>query len=213
MQVAAIVISICALVISIATAWRAHLGPPRMRVVVGSGILWMERIEQLDDSWLLPHITVPITVINLGARNGYAFDIRLVARYPNNPASDAWEVLHLLHETDPSESGDDLGPGVPVAVGPREAVTKHLIFMTRWDYEIEESDAEVDVQVKFGEHRDWRTCKTFPLPPMTRDFWGTVLRGDRYVLSADSNGSGAFERRPVDLHLRSPKEPPDGNVI
>lgn len=216
MQIVAISISLCALLGSLVALWRTHLAPPRVRVVAGQGTLSIDPIETPERSWYMPRLTVPVAVNNVGARTVYVTNARLRARYPKNPSPDAWEIFHLMYEINPEkyaslESGEVRllrrafhGPGVPFAVGAGKFELKHLVFTTRWDYQVVEKEACFELQLAYEGKSTWVTCATFEKFPLDVEYWSNVENGSLAVVPIGQTPSGHWDRNPRNLHLDPP---------
>jgi hypothetical protein len=211
MQWSSLVISVAALLASLASVWRTHFTPPRLRVITGAASLKIDRIDSGSEYWYLPQITVPISVSNIGARVAHILEARLIVRYPQNDAEEAYEVFHLLYEIDPVRSAAlkpsqarkirNLynGPGTPFIVGARETVTKHLVFQTRWDYEVEEADFAADLQLRTSSADNWITYQQFDGWALDGWLWRSI-NNSTFQLGRHGWENSIDQRHPSSLH-------------
>jgi hypothetical protein len=206
-------IAVAALLISLANVWSTHFAPANLRVITGAANLKIERIDSGKGYWYLPKMTIPVSVSNAGARIAHVLELRLIVRYPQNDAAGAYEVFHLLYEIDPTRTASlkaeeaqrvrNLynGPGTPFMVSAKETVTKHLVFQTRWDYEIEEPSFVAELQLRAAGSKNWVVVQYFNGRSIDAWLWQSI-DNSTFVIEPRDWKNHFFERHPDSLHRR-----------
>ena len=106
--------------------------------------------------------------MNEGARSGKVIGLRIRTRYPNLPISNNYEIFHPLCEVDYKvfepiinqrfEWIDKavLGEWSSFVVLPKETVTKHLVFETRWDEPVIQENVVFELEMLTDVSKKWR---------------------------------------------------------
>lgn len=205
-------LSALALAVSLVTSWRTHF--TRFNLIAASGPMTMRihRFKSEGESWLLPHLVVSLSVTNSGAQIGRVLDSRLTVRYPNLPVADAYETFELHGEYDRKAYEENaaarlrmitearLDDGVPFVVLPKSTVTKFLLFSTRWDQSVRQSNFEVALEVLTDKRRKWITIEKWNFHVN-----GTLWRG----LEELDTSLAAFPTRYFEMADRPSTNPAD----
>lgn len=188
MAVVSLLISLAAIVISLAAFWKTHLSPFSAITVAGRLRLRIYPIRGANEErWFVASFDLPIGVTNEGARPGVVDGLRLRLHFPNVPIPGNHEFVPPIFEIDPENANeisenrfkwiDEIvrGDWMPFTILPKTTVTKHFIFETRWEAPViqEVVDCSLEIRADAG---DWRTVKTWDLG-LNEGVWSMLADG------------------------------------
>ncbi|MDO9301254.1 MAG: hypothetical protein Q7T89_07720 [Anaerolineales bacterium] len=161
--VVSIAISIAAFVLSATALWQTHFA--KFRVVCSVGNLQLQIYP--FESHCLPSVDIPITITNTGARVGRITGMRVRVSYPGLSSSSNYEFFNPKWDVDYKKfypiSGKRfewfdkaiIGEWMPFVALPKQTISKHLIFESRWDEPIFYDEVIFELEIRTGTSRKW----------------------------------------------------------
>ncbi len=161
--------SIAAFIISIIALWRTHFA--KFRAITTSGNLQF-RIYPIKNNkikWYLPSVDIPISITNEGARAGKVMGLRVRTSFPNlsipknyEAFLPAWEIDYKKFEPISENRFEWIEKAViaswtPFVVLPKQTITKHLIFESKWDNPVIQDDVHFELQIITDVDKNWRS--------------------------------------------------------
>jgi hypothetical protein len=202
-------ISIGAVTLSIIALWKTHFAKSNFIPVVGNLGLRIYPIKNENSRWFIPSFDVPVSIVNQGARPGRVLGLRLLVRFPDLPIPDNRECFYPRCEVEASKicrerfewmHDASVAEWMPFVVLPKETVTKHLVFESRWDEPVIQKRITCTMQVYGDVEQAWKDIATWDVS-LTASVWGELTnRGTSFSHTPDGAVHHSEEIHPPDLH-------------
>lgn len=180
--------------------------------------------KDADAGWHIPSADFIVSVTNDGARPGRILGLRLAVSYPKLPVTNNRELFNCNFEVNSSafvSIGADrwewaeqavIGDFVPYVVLPKNTVTKHFVFESRWDTPVVQDVAKFVLEMRTDASKKWMPVGEWILP-LDRSAWGFMVDGARLCSQPIDAISSETSVYPPDLHkYTGSKEPlPQGD--
>ena len=163
-----VTISVAAFIISAIALWQSHFSRFTPVYTVGNLRIKIYPIRNGEERWYLPSVDVPVSITNEGARSGKVVGLRIRTKFPDLPISNNYEIFPPLCEVDYKvfepfinkrfEWLDNavLGEWSPFVVLPKQTVTKHLVFETRWDEPVIQDNVVFELEMYTDVSKKWK---------------------------------------------------------
>ncbi|MBC7879422.1 MAG: hypothetical protein H7Y59_19815 [Anaerolineales bacterium] len=209
-----IAISIAAFVLSSIALWQTHFA--KFKVICSTGNLQFKiyPFQHNKERWYIPSVDIPITITNVGARAGKILGLRIRINYidvqvPKNYEffNPQWDVDYRIYNpiSDKRFEWFDkaiIGEWMPFTVLPKQTVTKHLIFESRWDKPIIQENINFELEVYISSTRKWKKVAKWQ-GYLTSEVWSeTIDSMASFIIREASSDAIDLEDRPnlTDLH-------------
>ena len=211
MAVVTLLISLAAIVLSLAAFWKTHLSPFSAITLAGRLRLRIYPIRNENkDRWFIPSLDVPVSVTNEGARPGVIDGLRLRLHFPKLPIPGNCEFLPPSFEVNPANANEIssarfdwidkivVGEWMPFIVLSKATVTKHFIFESHWEEPViqEVVDCSLEMRARAGQ---WKTVTTWHLC-LDEAFWSLLTDSGSGVLYPVDAQPAHATCTPTDLH-------------
>lgn len=208
-----ITISIAAFIISAIALWQTHFSKFKAVYAVGGLQVHIYPIRGDKNRWYLASLDTPISIANEGARTGKVLGLRIRASFPDLPISNNFEILNPYCEVDYKVFDSliqerfvwldkaVLGQWSPFVVLPKQTVTKHFVFETRWDEPVIQENILFELEMHTDSKKKWQKIGrwTFRLTPSV---WSELAEvGASFI--CHENVIGMIQKEsinPPDLH-------------
>lgn len=217
------IIALGALGVSLSSLWKTHFSKFNPIAAVGRLCQRIYPIRSEKDRWYIASFDIPITVTNEGARPGNVKDLRLSLHFPSLPIPGNKELIRPKFEIEPSDArkiGRErfkwieeivIGEWMPFTVLPKQSVTKHLLFETRWEEPVIQERIVATLELMSDSSEEWKHVGTWEFSLNARIWAELANRGTS--CSVDHRGSPQYYEtcEPPDLHkyTGSKKEIPE----
>jgi hypothetical protein len=151
-------------------------------------------------------------VTNEGARPGNIIDLRLSLHFPSLPIPENKELIGPKFEIEPSNARkivserfkwiDEIviGDWMPFTVLPRQSVTKHLIFETRWEEPVIQDRIIASLDLMSDSSERWKHIAAWEFP-QNAELWGELAnRGTSCAVNPKGSPEYYKTCHPPDLH-------------
>jgi len=199
LEVATVIISVLALVVSIFSLWMANLSPFNLRVLNDSPTFAVYKItpeesgDEEGQTWWIPSFDIGISFYNLGMRPGLVKDVRILAEFRGLLLAKKgyafypkWIVDYSKFEQSRPDRFDWIVNAVirewyPVLIGGKGEVHLHLILESfRWDHR-ESGDMSLRLETLTSKKKAWVLHQRYLL-----DFPDSIFdTNDRYTASSE----------------------------
>ena len=162
-----IAISIAAFILSIITLWQSHFSKFNLVNTVGNLQIRIYPLQHKKDKWYLPTIDIPLSLTNEGARVGKVLGLRIRAHFPDLPKPNNYQLINPKCEVDykkfKSMSNQSfkwmdeaiIGEWMPFVVLPKQTITKHLVFQSRWDEVVIQDNVIFELEIYTNIKKKW----------------------------------------------------------
>lgn len=199
--------------VSLASLWKTHFSKFNSVAATGKLTHRIYPIKSEDRRWFISSFGLPITITNDGARTGNIIGLRLIFHYPDIPIPGNKETVNPVFEIKPSDARkidqerfewlDKLviGEWMPFTILPRQSITKHLIFETRWDYPVVQNRIKAHLEILSNKSKNWKQINEWDLY-LDAASWGELAnRGTSCSYTPKGFQQQSYaECKPDDLH-------------
>ena len=205
-------IALAALVMGIINLWRTHFATLHPISIPGCLRLRVYPIKFLTDRWFMVSQDLPISFCNPGAQPVIVTGLRLRLHFPGIPIPGNQELIDAKFEIDPllapRISWDrfqwikELSPALwmPFVVLPKQTVLKHLIFETRWNDPVIQSNVEVSLEIRSSAKTDWSQISKWDVS-LDMKHWVSLANDGHSMAYYDADGIvWGPQCTPEDLH-------------
>lgn len=176
----AIIISLVALVVSCVSLWLLHLSPFKINISFDAPTLSLYTItpdisgDDNGQTWWIPSFDIGITISNIGSRQGYVHDIRIVASIISQRAEKKfyfypkWIVDYSIFNQCHTERFKWLKKAIirgwyPMHLSSKNEIEYHLILEgERLDHK-ESGMLKFELQIASSEKKGWQIIEDFEL--------------------------------------------------
>ena len=163
-----IAISSAAFILSVIAIWQTHFA--KFKIVCSAGNLRLQ-IYPFERHYL-PCVDIPITVTNVGAQAGKVIGIRVRVSFPSLSISKKYEFLDPIWDVDYKKYNPIsnkrfewidkavVGEWMPFVVLPKQTISKHLIFKSKWDEPVFYDNAIFELEIRTSISRKWEKDST-----------------------------------------------------
>jgi hypothetical protein len=208
-----IIIASLALLVSLVALWKTHFAKGRVVSAVGSLRVHLYPFRNEKARWYISGFDAPFTLTNAGARPVLITATRLRFHYADIPIPENREFIYPKWEIEPAEAGqisarkrfewiDTLTKGKAMAFPliPKETVTKHLIYETRWDDPVVQKRVKVALEIKIDGVKAWQEIGDWQIS-LSAATWGELTnRGTSIAFDPSTSPRQFHETTPEDLH-------------
>lgn len=210
------VISICvassALLVSFVTLWKAHLS--RFTPIWLSGALTKRiyPIKSEDEKWFIASFGITLNVTNGGARAGVVNGLRLRVHFPELPIPENNELIFAQWDMEPAASRKidkarfywldnlEITEWMPYVVLPKQTLTRHVLFETRWDDPVIQNKVHCTLQAQYGRDLAWKDIEVWELR-MCEFTWSELTNQGTSISTMPKNSYPPNDTKsPPDLH-------------
>ncbi|MEW6084842.1 MAG: hypothetical protein AB1607_09625 [Chloroflexota bacterium] len=193
-----ITISIAAFILSTVALWQTHFAKSKLVNTVGNLQIRLYFLQHKKEKWYLPTIEIPISLTNEGARVGKVLGLRVRVWFPDLPDSQKYQLINPLCEVDYKkfDSMNDqlfewtdeavLGEWMPFTVLPKQTVTKHWVFQSRWDEVIIQDNVIFELEIFTNVVKKWRKIAKWKAT-LSPEMWNTSIRGVSSFVFMEAN--------------------------
>jgi hypothetical protein len=219
-SIASAIISLAAFTVGSIALWKTHFARFTATALAGTLRQRIYPIKNEGENWYLASFDIPLSVTNGGACPGHIRGVRLTLRFPLLPIPNNREYIYAKWEIDPTHARRinrdrfqwlrelTISDWMPFTVLPKQTVTKHLIFETRWNDAVIQKQVQYTLELVSDARAGWQQVASWELPFTARDWGELANRGTS--LSVSPLGSIEMESpcHPIDLHkYTGSKEP------
>ena len=209
--IVSIFISLGALAVSLFTLWRSHLAGFQPLCTVGEIGIRVFPIRSANLKWYIPSFDTVVTVTNGGARAGTVQSARMALHYPQLPIPKNVEYIYARFEVDTVAfmrtdknrfSWFDkviVADWHPFHVLPKQTVSKHLLFESRWEEPVVQDDVRVTLEIFLGSSSGWCPVASWKVL-LLKDMWPSLLCGNKHSFFPDGIAETHEQTVPKDLH-------------
>jgi hypothetical protein len=159
-----IAISSAAFILSVIAIWQTHFA--KFKIVCSAGNLRLQ-IYPFERHYL-PCVDIPIMVTNVGAQAGKIIGIRVRVSFPSLSISKNYEFLDPIWDVDYKKYNPIsnkrfewidkavVGEWMPFVVLPKQTISKHLIFESKWDEPVFYDNAVFELEIRTSISRKWK---------------------------------------------------------
>ncbi len=209
-----IIISFIAILISFIALWKTTFSKFNPVFTAGQLGFRIYPIRNGKDKWFLPSIDLPISIANDGARPGRVVDMRIVVKFPNLPIKGNYENFLPHWEVDSmkfnqAEKRDRfqwlkevvLGDWMSFIVLPKQTITKHIIFESRWDKPVIQNDVLFIAEIITDSSKDWKNIGEWKFS-LSNIYWSELTENCTSIRALRINNKKSNELNifPKDLH-------------
>jgi len=213
---AALVVAVCAAVISGVAMWRSHFARGKLIWAPGRASFSItgfrkEGATADDPGWFVPDLAIPMTIANSGAQAVIVRGLRLKVEYPELPipgAHEIWELNCELDTTTELQSGTwrtaldaAQGNGTPFIVLPKSSIDRRFLFACRWERPVVQRMV-FTLEVWTSRKPKWRTVETWKFGITGAGWVNYAIDGGRMGVVAAGQIAALFRRQtnPENLH-------------
>ncbi|MEW6029305.1 MAG: hypothetical protein ACOYZ8_03815 [Chloroflexota bacterium] len=181
-----LLISIAAFALSIIALWQTYFAKFKLVSAVGNLQIRIYPFRHRKEKWSLPTIDIPISLTNEGARVGKVLGLRIQVRFPDHSEPKNYKIMGPKCEVDykkfESKSNqlfewmDEavIGEWMPFVVLPKQTVTKHLVFQSRWEDALVQDNVIFELEISTSTKRKWRKIAKWN-GTLSREMWSTKM--------------------------------------
>ena len=211
-SIISVFIAVAAFVVSLTTLWKTHFSKFNVLIAAGDLRHRIYPIKSENEKWFMVSFDVPLSFTNSGAKPGLVTGLRLKLHYPNLPIPDNYEFIYPNFEIDPKRANEItkhrfdwieklvLARWMPFTVLPKNVISKHIAFETRWNNPVIQEAIDCTLEVETDYKQNWAaSCKwTLHLPPVC---WSALAcKGSSISYTQDTLCHSSTGVYPADLH-------------
>jgi hypothetical protein len=213
-------IAVAAFLVSLTTLWKTHFS--KFNVIIAAGNLRhrIYPIKSEDEKWFMASFDIPLSFTNSGAKTGIVTGLRLRLHYSSLSIPDNCEFIYPNFEIDPKKSDEItkerfdwiskllLARWMPFTVLPKNMISKHIVFETRWNDPVIQQGIDCSLEVETDNKQDWFPSYKWTLH-LSPECWSELACvGTSMSYCQEGHRHGPFDVHPPDLHkYTGSKEP------
>ena len=215
--IASAIISVIAVVLSLIALWKTHFAKSKFIPIVGTLRLRIYPIKNERERWFIPSFDIPVSLTNEGARPGKILGLRLSIKFPDLPIPDSREYFYPKWEVDAKQicrerfewiNEATIGDWMPFVVLPKETVTKHLVFESKWFDPVIQNEVTCAMEIYTDVDPTWKDIAKWYVRLSARDWGELTNNGTSFGYSPDGAIDMLEKIHPLDLHkYTGSKEP------
>ncbi len=208
------VLSIAAFVISVVALWQTHFAKFRAITTCGTLQIRIYPIRSKNNKWYLPSVDIPISITNEGARAGKVMGLRIRTNFPDLPIPNnyeifqpEWEIDHKIFEPISGNRFEWIEKAViadwmPFVVLPKQTITKHLIFESKWDEPVIQENISFELEINTDTDKKWRSIAKWHFV-LSAPMWSELTNNGAAIACYEANTQSLLFKEsinPSDLH-------------
>jgi hypothetical protein len=218
--IASAIISLAAFAVASIALWKTHFS--RFSAISACGAL-RTRIYPItndNESWYIPSFDLSISITNGGARPGIVLALRLSLHYPDIPIPNNRELVYADWEIDATDAREidkhrfewmdklNVTDWRPFPILPKETVTKHIIFETRWDDPVIQKRVVCQLELRSDAKAKWQKVAHWELDFSPATWAAMANHGTGFMFPPEGSPATLEACEPEDLHkYTGSKEP------
>jgi hypothetical protein len=196
-----IAISTAAFILSIIALWQTHFAKFKLVNTVGNLQIRIYPLQHKKEKWYLPTIDVPISLTNEGASVGKVLGLRIRINFPDLPKPNNYQIINPKCEVDfkKFESTSNqffkwmdeaiLREWMPFVVLPKQTITKHLVFQSRWEKVIIQDKVIFELEIYTNIKKKWQRIAQWDAT-LSSEVWNSKIDDiSSFVFSEENMGS------------------------
>lgn len=213
-------IASAAFFVSLTTLWKNYFAKCNVLVAAGHLRHRIYPIKSGDDEWYIVSFDIPLSFTNSGAKSGMITGLRLKLHYSNLPIPDNREYIYPNFEIDPKKSNQIskerfnwienllLSHWVPFIILPKNSISKHIVFETRWDDPVIQDEIDCCLEIETDHKQNWFSACKWDIDLSPKRWSDLACVGGAMAYCQAGQQSGFCNVHPQDLHkYTGSKEP------